>query len=147
MVLNGILGGLVGITAGADQMGPSSAMLVGLVAGVLIPFAVAGIDRARLDDPVGAITVHGLCGIWGTLAVGLLGALAGPEQLLKQLVGVSSVGAFSFVFALLLMLALKYTIGIRVPAQHEESGLDMAEHDMHAYEEAMEDSGYALSAK
>ena len=83
MFLNGILGGLVGITAGADQMSPGDAILIGAVAGALIVFAVSLVDKIKLDDPVGAIAVHLVCGIWGTLAVGLFGAKAGFDQFLS----------------------------------------------------------------
>ncbi len=93
MFLNGILGGLVGITAGADQMGPSDAIIIGAVAGAIIVFAVSLIDRLKLDDPVGAIAVHLACGIWGTLAVGIFGNLAGGAQFVSQLIGVASYAA------------------------------------------------------
>ena len=81
MFLNGILGGLVGITAGADLMSPLEAIAIGLIAGVIIVFGVAFIDKLKLDDPVGAVTVHLICGIWGTLAVGIFGDKAGLDQL------------------------------------------------------------------
>jgi len=138
MVLNGILGGLVGITAGADLMGPNSAILIGLISGVIIPFSVVMFDRLKLDDPVGATSVHLVCGLWGTLAVGIFGAKAGLEQLWIQLYGTLAVGAFTFVFAFSLMYILKKTIGIRVSEEEEERGLDLAEHDMHAYGESVE---------
>lgn len=147
MVLNGILGGLVGITAGADLMGPGEAILIGLVAGVIIPFSVVFFDRLKIDDPVGATSVHLVCGIWGTLAVGIFGSRAGLGQLWVQLYGVLAVGAFAFITAWSLMFLLKKTIGIRVSAEHEEVGLDQAEHDMHAYEAPAEQTGYALSVK
>ena len=94
MFLNGILGGLVGITAGADQMSPGDAILIGAIAGALIVFAVSLVDKIKLDDPVGAIAVHLVCGAWGTLAVGLFGAKAGFDQFLIQLVGVLCYAAF-----------------------------------------------------
>ena len=87
MFMNGVLGGLVGITAGADQMSPTDAIIIGLIAGIIIVLGVALIDKLKLDDPVGAVAVHLICGIWGTLAVGLFGALAGSEQLISQLIG------------------------------------------------------------
>lgn len=133
MVLNGILGGLVGITAGADQMGPGSAVLIGLIAGFIIPLAVVTFDRLKLDDPVGATSVHLVCGIWGTLAVGLFGAKAGLTQLLYQLIGVGAIGAFTFGFAFLLFFILKSTMGIRVSEEEELLGLDIGEHEMQAY--------------
>ncbi len=148
MVLNGILGGLVGITAGADQMGPGAAILIGLIAGVIIPFSVVFFDRMKIDDPVGATSVHLACGIWGTLAVGLFGALAGPEQFFKQLYGTLAVCAFSFLFAFGLMYILKATIGIRVSEEEELRGLDMGEHDMEAYSESVEQAaGYDFVIK
>jgi len=88
MFLNGILGGLVGITAGADLMSPNESVIIGLIAGVIIVGAVALIDKIRLDDPVGAIAVHLICGIWGTLAVGIFGTKAGGDQFIWQLTGV-----------------------------------------------------------
>jgi Amt family ammonium transporter len=138
MVLNGILGGLVGITAGADLMGPTDAIIIGFIAGVIIPFSVVFFDKIKLDDPVGATSVHLVCGLWGTLAVGIFGDLAGLGQLWIQLYGTLSIGAFIFVFAFLLLFILKKTIGIRVSAEEEERGLDISEHDMKAYGEQKE---------
>jgi len=137
MVLNGILGGLVGVTAGADIMSPTDAILIGLVAGVIIPFAVVFFDRLKLDDPVGATSVHLVCGIWGTLAVGLFGQKAGVQQFLTQLGGTFSIGLFSFVVAFTLMFILKKTIGIRVSREEELRGLDVAEHEMKSYPDFM----------
>ncbi len=147
MVLNGILGGLVGITAGADVMSAGQAIAIGGIAGVIIPFSVVLFDRLRIDDPVGATSVHLVCGVWGTLAVGLFGAKAGLGQLGIQLVGILAVGAFSFAFSYGLMYLLKRTIGIRVSEEAEEKGLDLAEHDMHAYEERIEHGGFQLAVK
>ena len=133
MFLNGILGGLVGITAGADLMSPTEAVIIGFIAGLIIVLGVALIDRIRLDDPVGAVTVHLICGIWGTLAVGIFGDLAGGQQLIYQLTGVAAVGAFCCISAFIIIFALKKTIGIRVPKEEEIDGLDLAEHGMDAY--------------
>jgi Amt family ammonium transporter len=133
MFLNGILGGLVGITAGADLMSPNEAVLVGLIAGAIIVGGVALIDRLKLDDPVGAVTVHLICGIWGTLAVGLFGDKAGIDQLLYQLAGVGSAGVFCTLSAFLILFALKKTKGIRVSRDEELEGLDLHEHGMDAY--------------
>jgi Amt family ammonium transporter len=133
MFLNGILGGLVGITAGADQMSPTDAILIGSVAGALIVFAVAFIDRLKLDDPVGAIAVHLVCGIWGTLAVGIFGDLAGVDQFVSQLIGVGSYAVFCIVTAFIIIFALKKTVGIRVSEKEELEGLDAHEHGMDAY--------------
>jgi len=133
MFLNGILGGLVGITAGADLMSPTEAVIIGLIAGVIIVLGVALIDKMRLDDPVGAVTVHLICGIWGTLAVGIFGDLAGGQQLIYQLTGIASVGVFCCISAFIIIFALKKTVGIRVPKEEEINGLDLAEHGMDAY--------------
>ena len=133
MFLNGILGGLVGITAGADQMSPMNAILIGTIAGALIVFAVNIIDKLKLDDPVGAIAVHLICGIWGTLAVGIFGNLAGVEQFLSQLIGVASYAVFCLITSFLIIFTLKKTIGIRVSEKEELEGLDVHEHGMDAY--------------
>ena len=143
MVLNGILGGLVGITAGADQMGPGASILIGLIAGAIIPFSVQMFDRLRLDDPVGATSVHLVCGIWGTLAVGIFGAMAGGGQFVTQLIGTLSVCAFSFIFAFAIMYVLKATVGIRVSAEEEAIGLDIGEHEMRAYSDGAQEAAYA----
>ncbi len=145
MVLNGVLGGLVGITAGADVMSPGAAIIIGFIAGVIIPFAVIFFDRAKLDDPVGATSVHLVCGIWGTLAVGIFGAKAGWHQLWVQFYGTMSVGLFTFVFAFAAMWLLKKTVGIRVSEDYEVRGLDVTEHDMHAYTESVEQVAYGLT--
>jgi len=133
MFLNGILGGLVGITAGADQMSPTDAILIGFIAGTIIVLAVSFIDRIKLDDPVGAIAVHLICGIWGTLAVGLFGALAGWDQFLSQLTGVASYAAICITSTFIILFTLKKTIGIRVSKKEELEGLDGYEHGMDAY--------------
>lgn len=133
MVLNGILAGLVGITAGADQMNPLEATIVGLIAGIIVVFSVVLFDKIKLDDPVGALSVHLVCGIWGTLAVGIFGSLASLNQLWVQFVGVVSVGIFTSAFALIIWIGLKKTIGIRVSEEEEKGGLDIGEHGMEAY--------------
>ncbi len=133
MFMNGVLGGLVGITAGADQMSPMDAIYIGIIAGIIIVFGIALIDRLKLDDPVGAIAVHLICGIWGTLAVGIFGALAGFDQFLIQLIGVGIVGAFSVTTAFIILFVIKKTIGLRVDKEEELKGLDLAEHGMDAY--------------
>ncbi len=130
MALNGALAGLVGITAGADVVSVASAIIIGLIAGVLVVFSVIGLDRAKLDDPVGAISVHLTCGIWGTLAVGLFSA---EHSLLTQLIGVLAYGATCFAAALVLFLAVKAVMGLRVSADEELTGLDIGEHGMEAY--------------
>jgi len=133
MFMNGVLGGLVGITAGADQMGPTDAILIGTIAGVIIVAGVAFIDRIKLDDPVGAIAVHLICGVWGTLAVGIFGNMAGIQQFFIQLAGVSIVGGFSVLSAFIILFILKKTIGLRVDTEEELKGLDLMEHGMDAY--------------
>lgn len=133
MFLNGILGGLVGITAGADQMGPTDAILIGAIAGTLIVFAVAFVDKLKLDDPVGAIAVHLICGIWGTLAVGIFGAKAGIDQFISQLIGVGSYAVFCITTSFIIIFTLKKTMGIRVSEKEELEGLDAHEHGMDAY--------------
>ena len=133
MFLNGILGGLVGITAGADQMSPTDAMLIGSIAGAIIVFAVSSIDKLKLDDPVGAIAVHLICGIWGTLAVGIFGALAGWNQFISQLAGVGSYAAICISSTFIILFILKKTVGIRVSEREELEGLDSHEHGMNAY--------------
>jgi Amt family ammonium transporter len=133
MFLNGILGGLVGITAGADQMSPTDAVLIGAIAGMLIVAAVSFFDRLKLDDPVGAIAVHLVCGIWGTLAVGLFGALACADQFLSQLTGVAAYAIACIVVSFLILGTLKVTLGIRVSEKEELEGLDIHEHGMSAY--------------
>ena len=133
MFLNGILGGLVGITAGADQMSPTDAILIGIIAGIIIILGVALVDKLKLDDPVGAVAVHLICGIWGTLAVGIFGALAGWEQFTYQLIGVGSYAAICIISSFIILFILKKTIGIRVSKEEEIEGLDAHEHGMDAY--------------
>ncbi|MBU2527324.1 MAG: ammonium transporter [Bacteroidetes bacterium] len=133
MFLNGILGGLVGITAGADQMGITDSLVIGLLAGVIVVLGVALIDKLKLDDPVGAIAVHLICGIFGTLAVGIFGAKAGWEQFVHQLVGVGLIGLFCCISAFIILFALKKTLGLRVSKEEEVEGLDLHEHGMTAY--------------
>ncbi|MCF7559376.1 ammonium transporter [Sabulilitoribacter multivorans] len=132
MFLNGILGGLVGITAGADVMTPESAILIGAVAGALIVFAVSFIDAIKLDDPVGAIAVHLVCGIWGTLAVGIFST--NPDHtFVAQLIGVLCYAGICIVSSFLIFFVLKKTVGIRVSEKEELEGLDAHEHGMDAY--------------
>lgn len=133
MFLNGILGGLVGITAGADVMSVTEAIIIGGIAGVIIVLGVMLLDKLKLDDPVGAIPVHLFCGIWGTLAVGIFGDLAGINQFFNQLIGVVSVGFFCLIFAFIILKSLKSTVGLRVSEEEEREGLDLYEHGMEAY--------------
>jgi len=133
MALNGILAGLVAITAGADQMSPNEAMIIGLIGGVLVVLAVTFFDKLKLDDPVGATSVHLVNGMWGTLAVGLFGNLAGGAQLVSQLIGIVSIGLFTFLFCTVAFLAIKATMGLRVSPEEESDGLDIGEHGNEAY--------------
>ncbi len=130
MALNGALAGLVGITAGADVVSVTSSIIIGSIAGLLVVVAVLGIDRLKIDDPVGAISVHLVCGIWGTLAVGIFSA---DHSFLVQLLGVVSYGAVCFPIAFALFFILKSTVGIRVDEEEEMGGLDLGEHGMMAY--------------
>ena len=135
MVLNGILGGLVGITASADVMGIMDAFIIGSVAGVLIVLSVSLLEQSKLDDPVGAVSVHLTCGIWGTLAVGIFGSMAGLEQLFSQIIGITAVGAFAALTSFVIFGILKHTNELRVSEQEEIEGLDAHEHGTAAYAE------------
>ena len=132
MVLNGSLAGLVGITAGADTVGVMSAIIIGFVAGLIVVGSVLGLDRAKLDDPVGAISVHLVCGVWGTLAVGIFSTNA-EHSFLTQLIGVLAYGVFCFLAAFVIFFALKALLGLRVDPEEERVGLDVGEHGMEAY--------------
>ncbi len=133
MTLNGILAGLVGITAGADLMSPLEAIIIGFIAGIIVVFSVILFDKIKLDDPVGAMSVHLVCGIFGTLAVGIWGDKAGLDQLWNQSIGVVSVAAFVLPFTVILWFFLKKTMGLRVSEREEYDGLDIGEHSMEAY--------------
>lgn len=146
MVLNGILGGLVGITAGADLMTAGEAIIIGFIAGAIIPASVVFFDRIKIDDPVGATSVHLVCGVWGTLAVGIFGASAGWDQFVAQLIGTVACAVFAFSASFIIFFALKKTIGIRVTEQEEKEGLDVAEHQMEAYRQ-LEKAPYNLDVK
>ncbi|MEZ6318701.1 MAG: hypothetical protein R3B49_08110 [Phycisphaerales bacterium] len=130
MVLNGALAGLVAITAGADVIPVHWSALTGLIGGVIVVLSVAAFDRAKLDDPVGATSVHLVCGIWGTLAVGLF---APGQSVWVQFMGVLSAGLLCFPAAMIIFLALRFTVGIRVSREDELIGLDRSEHGMEAY--------------
>ncbi len=130
MALNGSLAGLVGITAGADVVSVMSSIIIGFIAGLLVVVAVMAIDRIKIDDPVGAISVHLVCGIWGTLAVGIFSA---DHSFMVQLIGVIAYGVACFPAAFALFLVLKLTLGIRVDEEEEMKGLDVGEHGMEAY--------------
>ena len=130
MALNGSLAGLVGITAGADSVSPTSAIVIGMIAGVIVVISVIGLDKAKIDDPVGAISVHLVCGIWGTLAAGIF---CPDHSVLTQLIGIGAAAGLCFPAALLLFFILKVTLGLRVSEEEEITGLDIGEHGMEAY--------------
>jgi ammonium transporter, Amt family len=163
MIINGILAGLVGITAGCAYVTLGGAFIIGLVAGVLVVFSVTFFDRIRIDDPVGATSVHLVCGIWGTLAVGLfavgpdvatfpwytdglgpakgLFAGGGLGQFLIQLLGVVSVGGMTVLLSTIFWLVLRAALGIRVTREEEIEGLDIGEHGMEAYSGFVKETG------
>ncbi len=131
--ISGILGALVSSTAAANLLLPHQAAIIGFVAGLLVVFFEVLLARLKIDDPVRAIPSHLVCGIWGTLAVGIIGEKAGLNQLFSQAIGIGIIALFSFSFSALVFYLLKKTIGIRVPAQVEKEGLDRHEHGMDAY--------------
>ena len=135
MSLNGVLAGLVAITAGCDAVTPGGAILIGFMAGILVVFSVEFFDKvAKIDDPVGAISVHGMCGAFGTLMVGMFavdGGLfygGGAGLLGTQAIGVLSVAAWGIGIGLILFYAIKNIMGLRVSKKEEENGLDYYEH-------------------
>ena len=130
MILNGSLAGLVGITAGADVISPINSIIVGFIAGLIVVVAVIQLDKAKIDDPVGAISVHLVCGIWGTLAVGIFSS---SHSIVAQLIGVLAYGVFCLIASLGLFLAIKSLMGLRVSEEEEIIGLDIGEHDMESY--------------
>jgi len=131
LVLNGALAGLVAVTAGPD-LGVLPAAFNGLVAGILVVFSISFFDKIRIDDPVGALSVHLVNGIWGTLAV----AIWNPDvTLIMQLKGIFAIGAFTFISSFIIWYILKVTIGIRVPIENEEHGIDLYETGLEAYPE------------
>ena len=146
MTGNGLLAGLVGITAGCYAVSTIGALIIGLVSGLIVVFAVSFFDKIRVDDPVGAISVHGVCGAFGTIAVGLFsneeseGFIAkglfyggGTDQLVSQIIGVVAVAAFVFVASTIMFAVIKATIGLRVSEQEEREGLDVHEHGSPGY--------------
>lgn len=130
MVLNGSLAGLVGITAGADVISPFSAIIVGFISGLLVYIFVVFFDKLKIDDPVGAISVHLICGVWGTLAVGIFSS---EYSFIIQLLGVFTYGLASILFSFILFSLIKYFIGLRVHEDEEIIGLDISEHEMESY--------------
>jgi len=140
MTLNGVLAGLVAITAGCDVVSAEGAVIIGFIAGVIVVFAVEFFDNVlKIDDPVGAVSVHGINGAFGTLAVGLFateGGLfygGGAGMLVSQAIGVAAVAAWGLGLGFILFYTIKKTIGLRVTAKEEENGLDYYEHGEKAY--------------
>jgi Amt family ammonium transporter len=136
MVLNGVLAGLVGVTAGADLITPLEALIIGFVAGVLVVVSVVVLDRFKLDDCVGAVSVHLTCGVWGTLATGIFGEGA---SFMPQLYGVLICGAAAASGAFIIFKVLQLTMGLRVSEEHEIEGLDSHEHGIRGYTILVED--------
>ena len=130
MIINGILAGLVGITAGCDGVSYLGAVIIGAVAGIIVVFSVSLFDNLKIDDPVGAISVHLVGGVWGTLAVGIF---VEGANIFTQAIGIISIGLFTVILSTIFWLALKATIGIRVHPEQEYNGLDISEHAMEAY--------------
>lgn len=139
MTINGVLAGLVAITAGCNVVGPNAAIVIGLIAGVLVDVAVLYIDKLKIDDPVGAIAVHGVNGLFGALAVGLFatdGGLffgGGAAMLGTQALGVFVIGTFSFTVTFIIMKIIKKTFGIRISKQEESAGIDAVSFGVEAY--------------
>ena len=143
MALNGILAGLVAITASCNWVTPGGSFIIGLVGGVLVVYAVLFFDKIKVDDPVGALSVHLVNGVWGTLCVGLFAADiggikglfygGGTAQLTSQIIGIVSVGVFVVVVSLISWLVIKAIMGLRVEKDEERQGLDIGEHGMEAY--------------
>jgi Amt family ammonium transporter len=133
MALNGILAGLVGITACADIVSVVGALIIGLIAGIIVVFSIIFFDKIKIDDPVGAISVHGICGIWGILACAFFDVTDSGYTIFGQLTGVFAVALAAFVFSLIVFGILKVTIGVRVSPEEEAEGLDIGEHGQEAY--------------
>jgi Amt family ammonium transporter len=139
MTINGVLAGLVAVTAGCNVVQPGSAIIIGLIAGILVDIAVLYIDKVKIDDPVGAIAVHGVNGLFGTIAVGLFAADGGlffgggSELLITQVIGVLVIASFSFVVTFVIMKIMKKTIGIRVSEKEEQAGIDAVSFGVEAY--------------
>ena len=134
MTLNGALAGLVAITAGCANVSPASSIIIGAIAGILVLIAVLFIDRIKIDDPVGAVSVHGVNGAWGTLAAGLFNIGGTSAKIvLVQLAGIGACFVWTFVLAFILFKILAATVGLRVSAEEEIEGLDIVEHGGEAY--------------
>ena len=138
MVLNGALSGLVTITADPDYPSMALAILIGGIGGLLLAFVVLMFDKLMIDDPVGALSVHLVNGIWGTLAVGIFNT---DVALFAQIKGVVLIGAFTFMSSLVVWAVLKYSVGIRVSDEEEYNGVDVSEFGLHAYPEFVQRQG------
>ncbi len=134
MTLNGALAGLVGITAGCANVSPGSSIIIGAVAGTLVVFSVLFFDKIQIDDPVGAISVHGLCGAWGTLAAGIFNMGGTSLKMISvQLLGIGTCFVWTFATAFILFKLIQMTIGLRISPEEEAEGCDIAEHAGNAY--------------
>jgi Amt family ammonium transporter len=134
MSLNGALAGLVGITAGCANVSPASSIIIGPVAGVLVVSSVMFFDRIKVDDPVGAVSVHGVCGAWGTLAAGLFNIEGVTAKIIGvQLTGIGAAFIWAFGAAFILFKLIDMTVGLRVSEEEEIEGVDITEHGGHAY--------------
>jgi len=136
--LNGALAGLVGITANCDSVTNISAIVIGLVAGVLVIYGMKLLESLKIDDPVGAWPVHGLCGIWGGIATGIFGGAAG-HSLVPQLIGSAAISAWAFAAGIVIFGLLKVFGLLRVSPEDEEIGLDVTEHGASAYGTSLAD--------
>ena len=140
MALNGALAGLVSITAPCDGVSPTGAIIIGAAGGILVVLSVIFIDTVlKIDDPVGAVSVHGICGAWGTLSAGLFNLDTGLfygggiKQLGIQAAGVGAAFIWAFILGLFMFLVISKTVGLRVSKEEELKGLDIGEHGMEAY--------------
>jgi len=152
IILNAVLGGLVGITAGCATVDPWAAIVIGAVAAIIVPFAIQLLEKLKIDDPVGAVPVHLLCGAWGVLAVGLFSTQSGinvaygeadgyglflgggAEQLVAQIIGLAAIFAWTAALSGICFVGIKAIMGLRVSAEEEEEGLDLGEHGLNAYD-------------
>ena len=130
MALNGAIGGLVSITAEPLAPTPGLALIIGLIGGIIVVFSIISLDKMKIDDPVGAISAHGTCGVWGLLAVALTSG-----SLFAQIYGIFVIFLWTFIASLIVWLIIKMIFGIRVTAEEEEEGVDISECGLEAYPE------------
>lgn len=152
MCINGILAGLVAITAPCNWVTPAGSFIIGLIAGVLVVYSVIFFDKIRVDDPVGALSVHLVNGVWGTLSLGLFAANiggitglfygGGGAQLVSQIIGIVAVGVYVVIVSAICWLIIKAVMGLRVSADEERDGLDVGEHSMEAYPDFVEKTSF-----